>query len=116
MGGCCNGLFSAYVPCWYLRLKCNDVHMSFLSPLPGQGCDGDPDIQQETCLGIKDAHPPQRDPVCAAYRFPDNNDITSGSLANDSQDLITERWICNLQVYTLQALPPFRDTDRWRVK
>lgn len=82
---------------------CNDVHMSSLLPLPGQRCDGDPDVQQETCLGIKDTHPP-RGSVLPTGSLTIMRLQVSGSLAN-SQALINERWRCNLQVYTLQALP-----------
>lgn len=42
----------------YLRLMCNDVHMSSLLPLPCQRFGGDADVQQKTSLGIKDTHPP----------------------------------------------------------
>lgn len=41
-----------------VRLKSNDVHISSLLPLPDQRGDGDPKVQQKTCLGIKDTHPP----------------------------------------------------------
>lgn len=84
----------------YLRLMCNDVHMSSLLPLPGQRFDGDADVQQKTCLGIKDTHPPWRTrSVLPTGSLTIMRLRVSGSLANGSQALINERWrLVNLQV------------------
>lgn len=71
----CNGLCALL----YLRLVRNDVHMSSELPLPSYRCDGDPDVQQEACLGIKDTHVHLDGgrSAPAAYRLSDDNEIRS---------------------------------------
>lgn len=53
--------------------------MSSVLPLPGYRCDGDPDVQQEACLGIKDTHIHLEGArsAPAAYRLSDDNEIRS---------------------------------------